>query len=73
MYVWVSMALITTLVLCVRPQDSLLSVSMRRVLVVFSTLLDLRAEENGVLRHVKQPHYGEASTILASKYKIDIR
>ena len=34
------------LVLCARSQDSLLSASVRRVLVVFSTLLDLRSEEN---------------------------
>ena len=55
------MALITTLVLCARSQDSLLSVSMRRVLVVISTLLDLRAKESRVLRQVKPPRYGEAS------------
>ena len=61
MYVWVFMALITTLVLCARSQDSLLSVSMRRVLVVISTLLDLRAKESRVLRQVKPPRYGEAS------------
>ena len=42
-------------------QDSLLSVSMRRVLVVFSNVLDLRAEEGRVLRHVEPPRYGEAS------------
>ena len=34
------MAHITAMVLCARSQDSLLSVSVRRVLVVISTLLD---------------------------------
>ena len=39
MYVCVGfMALITAIVLCVRSQDSLLSVSVRRVHVVFSTV-----------------------------------
>ena len=41
--------------LCARSQDSLLSVSVRRVRVVLSTLLELRAEESRVLRHVKPP------------------
>ena len=36
MYVGVFMALITTLVLCARSQDSLLSVSLGRVHIVFS-------------------------------------
>ena len=45
-------ALITALVLCAKSQDSLLSVSVRRVLVVFSTVLDSWAEESRVLRHV---------------------
>ena len=36
-YVWFFMALITTLVLCARSQDSLPSASVRRVNVVFST------------------------------------
>ena len=58
--VWVFMAVITTLVLCVRSQDLLLSVSTRRVLVVIPTLPDLRAKESGVLRQVKPPLYGEA-------------
>ena len=53
-------AYITTLVRQVSAQDSLLSVSVRSVLV-FSTLLDLRAEENRVRRHVKPPRCGEAS------------
>ena len=61
MYVWVFMAIITALVLCAKSQDSLLSVSMRRALVVISTLLDLRAKESRVLRQVKPPRYGEAS------------
>ena len=55
------MALITTLVLCTRSQDSLPSVSVRMVLVVFSTLLDLRAEESRFLRRMKPPRCGEAS------------
>ena len=38
-----------------------MSVSVRRVHVVLSTLLDLRAEESRVVRHVKPPRYGEAS------------
>ena len=54
-------ALITTLVLCARSQDSILYVSVRRILVVFSTVLDLWAEESRVLRHVKPPRCGEAS------------
>ena len=33
---------ITAMILCAMSQDSLLSVSMRKVLVAFSTLLDLR-------------------------------
>ena len=36
-YAWVFMTLITALVLCARSQDSLLSVSVRNVHVVFST------------------------------------
>ena len=55
------MVLITTLVLCARPQDSLTSASVRRVYIVFSTLLNLSAEESRVLRHVKPPRCGEAS------------
>ena len=53
------MALMTTLVLCARSQD--LVMSMRRVRVVLSTLLDLRAEKSRVVRHVKPPCCGEAS------------
>ena len=49
------MALITTLVLCARSRDLVMSVSVRRVHVVLSTLLDLRAEESRVVRHVKPP------------------
>ena len=45
------MAPITTMILCARFQDSVLSVSVRRARVV-SRLLDLRAEESRVLRHV---------------------
>ena len=37
MYVWVFMALITSMALCARSQDSLLSVSEHRVYIVFST------------------------------------
>ena len=37
MNVWVFMALIATMILCARSRDSLLSVSVRGVLVVFST------------------------------------
>ena len=37
MYVRVFMALVTAMVLCARSQDSLMSVSVRRVHVVFST------------------------------------
>ena len=37
MYVCVSMALMTTLVLCARSQDLVMSVSLRRVHVVSST------------------------------------
>ena len=55
------MALMTTLVLYARSQDSLLSVSVRKVLVVISTLPDLRVEEIGVLRHVKPLCCGETS------------
>ena len=61
MYVRGFMALITTLVLCARSQDSVMSVSVRRVHVVLSTLVGLRAEESRVVRHVKPPRYGEAS------------
>ena len=58
------------LVLCAWSQDSLLSASVSRVHVVFSILLDLRAEESRVERHVpcthivrhgKPPSFGEAS------------
>ena len=47
-------------VLCVRSQDSLMSVSVRRVHVV-SWQLDLRAEESRVLRQVKPLRCGEES------------
>ena len=50
MYVCVFMALITTLVLCARSQDLVMSMSVRRYMS-FSWLLDLRAEENRVPRH----------------------
>ena len=52
------MALITALVLCARSQDSLLSVLMRRVHVVFSTAGFMGG---GKPRHVKPPRCGEAS------------
>ena len=58
-YLWVFMAPITTLV--ARSQDSLLSVSVRRSLVVVSTVLDLRAEKSRVLKHVKPLPCREAS------------
>ena len=54
------MVLITTLVSCVGSQDSLLSVSVRRVVIVFSTLMDITAEESRVPRDVKPPHRDEA-------------
>ena len=38
-----------------------MSVSVRSVHVVLSTLLDLRSEESRVIRHVKPPRRGEAS------------
>ena len=60
-FVCVFMALITTLILCARSQDLVMSVPVRRVHVVLSTVLDLRTEESRVLRHVKPPRYGEAS------------
>ena len=60
MYVCVFMAFITTLDLCARSQDLLLSVSVRRVLVVFSPLRDLGAEDSRVPRHVKPPRCGVA-------------
>ena len=41
-YVWFFMALKTTLVLCARSQDSVLSVSVRMVLVVISTLTEFK-------------------------------
>ena len=59
MHVWVFMALITTLVLCTRCQDSLLSQCVGYL--SYSRLLDLKAEESRVLKHVKPPRYGEAS------------
>ena len=49
------------LVLCARSQDLVMSVSVHRVHVVLSTLLDLRAEESRVVRHVKPPRCGEES------------
>ena len=55
------MALRTTLVSCARARDSLLSVSVRRALAVFSTPLDLRAEKSRVVKHLKHPHCGKAS------------
>ena len=55
------MVLITTLVLRDRSQDSLPSVLVRSVLAVISALLDLRAGESLVRRHVKPPCRVEAS------------
>ena len=55
------MALITTLVLCASSQDFVMSVSVRRVHVILSTLLDLRAEERRVVRRLKPPRCGEVS------------
>ena len=60
MHVCVFMAPITNLVLCARSQDLVMSVSVRRVHVV-SRLLDIRAEESRVVRHVKPPCCGKAS------------
>ena len=54
------MALITTLVLCARPQGLVMSFQCVRYMS-FSGLLDLRAEESRVVRHVKPPRRGEAS------------
>ena len=59
MYVCVSIALIITLVLCARSPDLVMPVL--RVLVLFSNILDLWAEESRVERHVKPPRYWEAS------------
>ena len=50
---------LTTVILCVRSQKLVMPVSVRRVHVVLSTLLDLRAVEFRVLRHVKRLHCGE--------------
>ena len=41
-----------------------MSVSVRRVHVVLSTLLDLRAEESRVVRHVKPPRYGAVDFLI---------
>ena len=60
MYVCVFMALITTLVLCARSQDLVISVSVRKVHVVLSTA-GLRAEKSRVVGHVKKPRCGEES------------
>ena len=57
------MALITTQVLRARCRDTLLSVSVRRVLVVISTLLDLRAEESRIPRHVKSRRFPSAAGV----------
>ena len=64
MYACVFMALIPTLVLCARSQNLVMSVSMRRVHVVLSALLDLLAEESRVVRHVKPPRWRETSRSL---------
>ena len=57
MYVCVFTVLITTLILGARSQDLLISASVYRIHVVFSTA-GLRVEESRVVRHVKPPHYG---------------
>ena len=55
-YVFVGfMALITAMVLCVKSQDSLLSVSVSVGSMSYFRLLDLRVEESRVLRHLKPP------------------
>ena len=54
------MALITTLVLCARSQNIVMTVSVRRY-ISFSRLLDLKAEESRAVRLAKPPLYGEAS------------
>ena len=46
---------------CARSPDSLTSVSVRMVRVVFSSRLDVRADESRVIRHVKPLRCGEAS------------
>ena len=61
MYVYVFMALVTTLVFYARSQDSIISVSVRKVNVVFSTVGFLRPEESRVVKHVKRPRSEEAS------------
>ena len=61
MYVCVFMALITTLVLCARSQDLVMSCQCVGYMLFSRLLLDLRAEESRVVRHVKPPRYREAS------------
>ena len=61
MHVWVFMALITTLVLRAGLRIHHCQRQCVGIHVVFSILLDLRAEESRVLRHVKPPRFGEAS------------
>ena len=48
MHVWVFMTLVTTLVLCSRSEDSLMSVLVRRVHVVFSMLHQLTSRKDGI-------------------------
>ena len=54
------MAPVNAMVLCASSPDSVLSVPVRRLHVVFS-LPDLRAEERLVIRHAGPPRRGEAS------------
>ena len=55
------MALITTLVLCARSQDFVMSCQCVGYMSFYG-LLDLRAEESRVVRHVKPPRCGEESS-----------
>ena len=64
------MALMTTLVLCVKSQDLVMLVSVRIGYIAFSRLLDLRTEECRVLRHVKPSGYGEASRKLRALSRV---
>ena len=54
------MALTTALVLCARSQDLVISCQCVGYMSL-SGLLDLRAEESRIIRHVKPPRCGEAS------------
>ena len=57
----VHMELRTAMVLCARSYDSLLTVSVRRLHVVFSST-GFNGGGSHVIRHMKPPRYGEASS-----------